>query len=55
MGLTIEKKRKLSHSSDATMPTVVTIASSDAISSEIMTNRSTRVRARKSGRMRVKA
>ena len=54
-GETRRKKRIDSKSSDSTMPKVVRIATSDASSNSSITIFSTRVRARKSGRMRVKA
>ncbi len=53
IGLTRAKKRRLSNSSDATMPTVVRIAIREASSRPIITSRSTRVRARNSGLSRV--
>ncbi len=54
-GETRRKKRIDSNSSDSTMPNVVRIATSDASSSTAITIFSTRLRARKSGWMRVKA
>ncbi len=53
IGDTMLKKRADSNTSDRTIPIVVRIAISDAISSVAMTTRSTRVRARKSCLSRV--
>ena len=55
IGDTSWKKRIDSNSSDSTMPKVIRIATSEASSRNAMTIRATRVRARKSGLMRVKA
>ena len=54
-GETMPKKRIVSKISEATMPSVARIAISEASSRPNITVRSTWVRARKSGRMRVKA
>ncbi|MNF16358.1 hypothetical protein D3C80_2193400 [compost metagenome] len=54
-GLTTAKKRIASNRSDSTMPMVVRMATSEQMTSAMLTVRSTRLRARRSGSIRPRA